>query len=575
MRRRVTMSSDFNVVECVIKLLGGLAVFLYSMRMMSNGLEAAAGNKLKSILAKLTTNRFLGLLVGVIITALIQSSSATTVMVVGFVNAGLMDLFQSLWVIMGANIGTNITSQLIAFDFGAVAPLIAIIGVFVILISKNKKANNIGEIVAGLGFIFVSLNIMSDAMAPFTDSPLFPKAVSTFENPILGILAGMIFVAVIQSSAAGVAVLQAMALASAGANIITIDQAVFLLYGMNIGTCITAMLSSIGTSRMAVKAALMHLTFNVLGCVMMTVITVTLPFTELIRSLSPDSVARQIANAHLIFNVFTTIVMLPLGFLIVKFVNVILPDKETGDTSVKHLEYLVPSMLKSDLHVGTSAAFITSVHNEISRMLVIASENVERSMNAVLNNNEEVQVKVDEAEEYVDYLNKEISYYISHGLSLEMAEEDAVSLSAMFKITGNIERMGDHATNIAGYANMLEDKGYKLSEKACSEVQQMIQITNKATKMLFELQKSELHVQMAKAEQRIDDMTTDFRRNQIERMKTGECSGEACVIYSEMLTDFERLGDHLLNIAEAVSGSDLDVLVSNVGANKKVKEATV
>jgi len=545
----------------IFQLFGGLAIFLYSMKMMSNGLEAVAGNKLKKMLEKLTSSRFFGLLVGTGITVLIQSSSATTVMTVGFVNAGLMNLRQALWVIMGANIGTNITSQIIAFNVGDFVPVVAIVGVAIIMFASSKKYRNIGEILAGFGFIFISMSLMSSAMEPFADSPELIKVMTMFDNPLLGILVGAVLVAIIQSSSAGVGILQVMAMASAGAQMITLDQAIFILYGMNIGTCITAILSSIGTSRMAKRTALMHLTFNVIGMIIWTTITLLLPFTSIVKWLSPGDVPRQIANAHLIFNVGTTILLLPFGGAIVKFVSHILPERASEKSENMQLLYLAPSMLKRYSQVGSSAAFLASVKNEVGRMFQIASTNVENSLKAVLNNSEQIQAEIDRAEEYVDYLNKEISYYISHCLSIEMSEEDAIALNGLFTITGNIERMSDHATNIAGYASLLEEKGYKLSDKACDEIKEMIQVMNKATSYFIEKDNKDLSIRTAQAEQKIDDMTVQYRSNQLERMRTGVCSGEACVIYSEMLTDFERLGDHLFNIARAANANEINSLL--------------
>lgn len=543
-------------------MVGGLAIFLYSMKIMSAGLEAAAGNKLKTALEKLTTNRFLGLLVGVVLTALVQSSSTTTVMTVGFVNAGLMSLTQALWVIMGANVGTNITSQLIAFDVGWIASLVAIAGVIIVLMSKGKsKMKPIGDILAGLGFIFISMDIMSGAMAPMIQNEAFVNMMGKMQNPIFGILIGAAFVAIIQSSAAGVGVLQAMAIASAGSNVISLEQAVFLLFGMNIGTCITAVLSSVGTNRMAKRTALMHLTFNVVGAVLMTVITMVLPFTEFIEKMSPNDVARQIANAHLLFNVITTLILLPCGKFIVKFAEWVLPDKKDDDGEEFKLHFLTPSLLKStgDTSPAMTEAFIASAQNEVNRMLAMAGKNITRSFDAVLENSPAKQEEIDKNEEYIDYLNKEISYYISHSLSNSITQQQANELSALFKITGNIERLGDHATNISGYANLLEEKGIKLSDLACEEVRKMVKVTEDSTGLLFDMRGEKLHVRMAKAEQLIDDMTKEFRSNQLERMKSGACSGEACVIYSEMLTDFERLGDHLLNIAEAASENRMEI----------------
>lgn len=535
-----------EIVTCIVTMIGGLAIFLYSMKMLSGGLEAAAGSKLQSILEKLTSNRFLGLLVGMVIAGLVQSSSTTTVMVVGFVNASLLNLTQALWVIMGANIGTNITSQLVAFKFSQIAPIIAIVGVLILLFTHKKKYAAIGQIVTGLGFIFISTSIMSGAMEPVKDNPAFTEFLTSMDNPLLGILVGLLFVALIQSSAAGVAVLQTLA----ASGVIGLDQAVFILYGMHVGTCVTAILSSVGSNRNALRTALMHLTFNVIGVGIMTGLTIAFPITDLMRKMS-DSPMRQIANAHLLFALVTTIVLLPFGKFIVKFVTTVIPNEKDNTVEKHKLMYLTPSMLRTETN---SAVLIASVRNEVSRMYDMASKNVTRSLNAVLNNTESVQSDINDAEEYIDYLNKEISFYVSHSLAKVTSESDAVMLSALFKITGNIERMGDHATNIAGYANLLQDKGYKLSDKACFEVQQMIQVLSDTTFLFYEDKEiKNLHVRVAKAEQKIDDMTTLFRKNQIQRMTTGECSGEACVIYSEMLTDFERLGDHLLNIAEATT----------------------
>ncbi|MBR1797640.1 MAG: Na/Pi cotransporter family protein [Clostridiales bacterium] len=540
-----------ELFSSILSLLSGLAIFMYSMKMTSGGLEAVAGNKLKTVLQKLTDNRFKGVGVGAGVTALIQSSTAVTVMVIGFVNAGLLDLHQALYVIMGANIGTNITSQLIAFDIGEFAPILAVVGVFVVIFTKNKKFKSIGEIVTGLGFIFISMNIMKAAMEPYADDPALVSLLSKMDNPLLGILVGIIFVNIISSSAAAVGILQALAMASAGAGAIDLQHAMYIIMGFNIGTCVTALLSSIGTTKMAVRAALMHLFFNVIGTLIFTLLAVFLPVAHWVELLSPNDVARQLANFHLVFNLGGTLLLLPAGELIVKLVNIVVPGDESEREGQQYLKYLTPAMLRPDFQIAGSSVYITAVTNEIKRMLEKAANNVSRSLRAVLDNNDKVQQEIDENEEYVDYLNKEISYYISHCLTQDLTEEDALTYSALFKITGNIERMGDHATNIAGYANMLQNKGLKLSEYARSEVESMIDIIEKTVKILTHNDGGDIHVRVAKAEQRIDDMTDQYRSNQLDRMKTGVCSGEACVIYSEMLTDFERLGDHMLNIAEA------------------------
>ena len=545
-----------EVWPALLGLCSGMALFLYSVKITSGSLQAIAGEKLKSVLAKLTGNRIIGVLVGAGITALIQSSTATSVMSVGFVNAGLMNLYQALWVIMGANIGTNITAQIIAFDVGAVAPVIALLGTFFCILTKDKKLRSIGEAIAGLGFIFVAMSLMKDSMEPLSKMEIVKDTMSSINNPFIGIIVGIIFVIIIQSSAAGVGMLQAMAMSASGAQLMTLDQAMFIIFGLNIGTCVTAVFASIGGSRNATRAGMLHMTFNVIGTVIFTAAYYVLPITEWVRALSPNDVARQLANIHLVFNLASTIILLPFGQYIVKLVKLIVPDKKGGDDSVYCLKYLNPNMISNNNQVGTEV-LIRALCNEMSRMLEMAGKNVQRSIEAVLENNEKTQTLINDTEEYVDYLNKEISYYISHAMVFDMSEKHAVAMSALFKITGNIERMGDHATNIAGYANLLESKGLKLSEKARAEVSQMVKTTSEAYNILLGSKPGSVHIKMAQMEQKIDDMTEDYREHQLERLKSGSCSGDACVIYSEMLTDFERLGDHMLNIAEAAAESNL------------------
>ena len=322
----------------IMGLLGGLALFLYGMQMMSAGLEAAAGNKMKQILEKLTANRFLGVLVGAVITAIIQSSSATTVMVVGFVNSGMMTLRQAVWIIMGANIGTTITGQLIALDVGAIAPIIAFLGVAVVVFSKNVKLHHIGNIFAGLGILFIGMDMMGAAMKPLQNSQAFVDMLTTFENPVLGILAGTIFTAIIQSSSASVGILQALS----ASGIIGLSSAAYVLFGMNIGTCITAFLASIGTNRNARRTTVIHVSFNVIGTCIFTTLCILTPLVAFMESLAPGNGPAQIANLHTIFNIVTTCLLIPFGNLLAKFSEKILPDVEEEDGVIK-LQYL-PSL---------------------------------------------------------------------------------------------------------------------------------------------------------------------------------------------------------------------------------------
>ena len=332
-----------NVTD-LLGLLGGLALFLYGMQMMSAGLEDAAGNRMKQILERLTANRFLGVAVGAGITAVIQSSSATTVMVVGFVNSGMMTLKQAVWIIMGANIGTTITGQLIALDVGALAPLFAFVGVVFIVFVKKVIFHHYGQIIAGLGILFIGMEMMSSAMMPLRDSAAFVDLVSNFSNPFIGILAGAVFTALIQSSSASVGILQALAVSG----VIGLPTAVYVLFGQNIGTCITAVLASIGTSRNAKRTTVIHLMFNIIGTALFTAVCMATPLTAFMVSLTPDNPAAQIANMHTLFNIVTTLLLLPFGTYLAELATKILPDRGTEDIDMMHLAYIRPMESSKD-----------------------------------------------------------------------------------------------------------------------------------------------------------------------------------------------------------------------------------
>ena len=552
----------------LLGLLGGLALFLHGMQMMSSGLEAAAGARMKSILERLTANRFLGVLVGAAITAVIQSSSATTVMVVGFVNAGMMTLGQAVWIIMGANIGTTVTGLLIALDVGELAPMFAFVGVVLMVFIKEPKLQHIGQILAGLGVLFIGMGMMSSSMSPLRDSEPFIRIMSTFSNPLLGILAGAAFTAVIQSSSASVGILQA--LASSG--VISYASSVFVLFGQNIGTCITAVLAAIGTNRNAKRATLIHLMFNLIGTAIFTTLFVLFPIAAVVegtlvlpgevgRTLShliPTDPMAQIAMPHTVFNITTTLVLLPLGNYLAKLAIRILPDQavETEDQESMTLAYLTPIQAGGkEGGLGVSAIVIDQLRNELNRMLSMARDNVADSFRAVLARDQEQLVQVEQREEYIDFLNREISRYVSHLISIETNEQGSAVVSSFFTISGNIERIGDHADNLAGYTRMLVGKNISFSETAQSEISAMRDISLEAISALLHYQAGQPQwlSEVAQMEQKIDDMTDSFRRGQLQRMKEGTCNQEACILYSELLTDFERIGDHVLNIAEELT----------------------
>lgn len=531
-------------------LLGGLALFLYGMQMMSSGLEAAAGNKMKRILEKLTANRFLGVAVGAGITALIQSSSATTVMVVGFVNSGMMTLRQAVWVIMGANIGTTITGLLIALDVGMLAPIFAFAGVVMITFIKKPKVHHYGQIIAGLGVLFIGMGMMSDSMSPLRESEAFVSLMTRFNNPLLGILVGALFTAVIQSSSASVGILQALATSG----LIGLPSAVYILFGQNIGTCITAVLASIGTSRNAKRTTLVHLMFNVIGTVIFTTICLLTPLTSVMVNFTPDNPAAQIAYMHILFNIVTTLLLLPFGTALASLTTKILPELPAEKVNKDGLIYLTMPVSAHEHKIGTSAMVTNGLWRELERMLDMVRTNVTESFTAIMEARTTLLAEVEDREESIDYLNKNLANYISHVVAYENNEKDSSLINAFFKISSDLERIGDHAMNLCGYTKLLEEKSVQLSAKAQSEVAQMQQISQTALSYIdaHGLEPTERLEKIVAMEQKIDDMTEQFRQNQMERMREGTCSNEACVLYSEMLTDFERIGDHILNIGQAL-----------------------
>lgn len=531
----------------VLSLFGGLALFLYGMQMMSNGLEATAGNKMKSILEKLTSNRIKGVLVGAVITAVIQSSSATTVMVVGFVNSGLMTLNQAVWIIMGANIGTTITGQLIALDIGAIAPLFAILGVGAIMFSKNEKIHHISGIIAGLGILFMGMDMMGAAMKPLQESETFLNLMTQFSNPLVGILVGAIFTAVIQSSSASVGILQALA----ATGMIPLSSAVYVLFGQNIGTCITAVLASIGTKVNARRTTVIHLMFNIIGTTMFTIICMITPYVTLIESITPGDPVAQIANAHTIFNIVTTLILLPFGNYMARAAVRILPDSKKEDDEDLRLKYIRP--FDSSYSVGNSAIAVSQVKDEVDRMLDMVSKNIGDAFDTLIKYDDKSRKKVEEREEYIDYLNKGISEYIVSLMAGEMNANDSRKINGYYAIISNLERIGDHATNIAEYADDMKKWDLQFSDNVIDELEEMKKqcITSlENIKNVDPADAGKILGQAEALEQRTDDMRDKYFKKQMQRLKKGKCKPQSGIVFSEVLTDFERMGDHALNIAQ-------------------------
>ena len=533
----------------ILSLLGGLALFLYGMQMMSGGLEAAAGNKMKQILEKLTANRFLAVAVGAAITAVIQSSSATTVMVVGFVNSGMMTLSQAVWIIMGANIGTTITGQLIALDVGMLAPLFAFAGVAMVVFLKNPKAHHYGEILAGLGVLFIGMGMMSDSMRPLREVPEFVNLMTKFSNPVIGIGVGALFTAVIQSSSASVGILQS--LASNG--LIGLGDAVFVLFGQNIGTCITAVLAAIGTSRNAKRTTLIHLSFNIIGTTFFTIICLLFPLTALVESFTPGNAPAQIANMHTLFNIVTTLLLLPIGQYLAKFAEKVMPDSATDTQQEGILSFANDEFMKNNLQLGFSAVYLKQLGEEIGKMLHLAKDNVDLCFQAIIDKDLAAAEKADEAEETIDLMNKELGRYISKILIHDKTGNDIEAIEEYFRVIGNIERIGDHAVNIGGYVYVMDKNDIAFSEGAVAELRKMQEVCETAMNLLVNMddEPTTWLSKIAALEQQMDDMTVNYRNNHIDRMKQGLCSEQGCILFSELLTDFERMGDHMLNIAQA------------------------
>ena len=533
----------------ILSLLGGLALFLYGMQMMSGGLEAAAGNKMKQILEKLTANRFLAVAIGAAITAVIQSSSATTVMVVGFVNSGMMTLSQAVWIIMGANIGTTITGQLIALDVGMLAPLFAFIGVSMVVFLKAPKAHHYGEILAGLGVLFIGMGMMSDSMRPLREVPEFINLMTKFSNPVIGIGVGALFTAIIQSSSASVSILQS--LASNG--LIGLGDAVFVLFGQNIGTCITAVLAAIGTSKNAKRTTLIHLLFNVIGTTVFTIVCLVFPLTVLVESFTPGNAPAQIANMHTLFNIVTTLLLLPFGQYLAVLAEKILPDSKIDAQEDGLLAFTNDEFMKNNLQLGFSAVYLKQLGEEIGKMLRLAKDNVDLCFQAIIDKDLVAAEKADAAEETIDLMNKELGRYISKILIHDKTGNDIEAIEEYFRVIGNIERIGDHAVNIGGYVYVMDKNDITFSEGAVKELHKMQEVCETAMNLLVNMddEPTTWLSKIAALEQQMDDMTVNYRNNHIDRMKQGLCSEQGCILFSELLTDFERMGDHVLNIAQA------------------------
>ena len=547
-----------EIGSMLMQLAGGLGLFLFGMKLMGDGLEMAAGSKLRGMIERLTKNKYMGALVGLVVTAVIQSSSATTVMVVGFVNAGLMNLAQAVGVIMGANIGTTVTGVMIAINLTAIAPIAVLIGVVMISFIKRNSVKHIGQIIAGFGILFMGMKMMSTAMEPLSESEVFTSLMTSFSNPLLGVLVGLVFTAIIQSSSASVGVLQALGAAGA----ITLPSAIYLIYGQNIGTCVTALISSVGTSKTARRTAVVHLMFNVFGAILFIVISMLFPFAELVQRIAPGSVMAQISIVHVIFNIVCTAIMLPLSSLLVKVACKVIPGSDPVKSS-NSLAYLDARIL------STPPVAVAQLFKEVDRMGQLAKETLGMAMDALITQDNTKVDQIYENENTINFLNRGIAEYLVKINGLDLEDYDRQALGSMYHVISDMERIGDHSENLCELAQTLKKSKQKFSPWA---VEQATEMRNRVEAMLEEalqmFASRETQPQMAadinRREEIIDDATQELKDLHIERLNQGKCSVVAGTVFMDMLTNLERIADHCTNIAYSMTNQKNHELQSTI-----------
>ncbi|MDD3243598.1 MAG: Na/Pi cotransporter family protein [Eubacteriales bacterium] len=529
-------------------LLGGLGLFLFGMHIMSDGLEKAAGDRLRVILEKVTSNRILAVLLGLLVTCLIQSSSATTVMVVGFVNAGLMNLLQAVGVMMGANIGTTVTAQIIAFKIDSVAPLILFVGAIMYLFLKNRRVKKAGYIVLGFGLLFMGLSLMSQGIEPLKTSDSFRSLLLTFKNPVLGLIVGMLFTALIQSSSASVGVLQMFAMQG----LVTLEDSAFIVLGMNIGTCITAVIASFSGGREGKRAAWANVIIKALGAVVYGVIVWVFPdLLKFIERLSPNDAARQIANFHLFYNLASTVLLLPFVPQLVKLVHKLIPVTEAEQKVTRKLIYLNKNILHSP------SVAVAQAHRELTRMGSIAAENLHLALDSFFQRDMDKADLALETEETVDFLSHEITGYLVQMRGMDLPDSDLEKLSMMFHVVSDIERLSDHAENIAQYAQLEGEHKAEISPDALAELKDLSVKTVDLVELCLHIYDvNDVHrlSQVQDAEDVIDDLHDACVDHHVARLMQEKCDPRGGVVFTDMASDLERCADHATNIAYALLG---------------------
>ena len=529
-------------ISIILSMAGGLGLFLYGMRIMSDSIEKVAGAKLRGILERLTTNRFTGILVGIFFTAVIQSSSACTVMVVSFVNSGLMNLTQAAGVIFGANIGTTVTALLVSFKLEKVAPVILLVGVLVVMFCKKQKISRWGEVIIGFGVLFMGLS----TMAGMKDSPAILHMFASLRSPILAVILGAVLTAIIQSSSVTVSIM--VLLANQG--LMTMDIGMYIILGCNIGACTSAVLASLNGKKDAKRAASIHLIFNVIGTVVVYIIFMLRvhQIVDVLTAITGNDMGRVIAYAHIFIKVFQVIIMMPFIKGIVKLTYLVVPgdDRKVGYRDSYQLKYIGEKV------VLNPATAVVEVIKELDRMASLADENLNRAMNVLITLEPEQIEEVREVEKNIDFLSHAITNYLVKINQTTLPIEDLKNIGALFHVVNDIERIGDHAENIADAAERRIKTGVGFTKEAQRELGEMMNMVNTILRFSFEMfvKSTEEHVEdIQNLEEAIDEKEKELQQKHIERLSSNECSPEAGALFSDIVSGLERVADHAVNIA--------------------------
>jgi len=535
----------------IFLIVGGLGLLLFGMKMMSTGLEVVAGDRLQNILKRATSNRFLAVFVGIIATICINSSTAVTIITVGFVNSGLINLTQSIGIIMGANVGTTFSAQLIAFKIDTIAPLFIFVGIVMYMFFKKRSIRNIGYIILGFGILFFSITVMGSPLKELAKQPAFNAMLSTFENPFFALLAGFVFTAIIQSSSATMGLLVTMHLSGVP---IPFETSAFIILGTNIGTSITTVIASLAANRDSKRAALFHITYDIIGSAVFGTLIFTFPAILSWFQETWTESARQVAMFHTLYNVATMVLLLPFIKWIAILMQKIVPlkEEEFSKTHEKKLMYLDTGITKAP----TAIASVNAAHLEICRMGKIANESFVLALESFFEKDEDKVKKTFELEKVVNFLNRKIASKLVEINNMILSASDAEKVGKMFKILSDIERIGDHAENIAEYALLIKEGNLKFSDVAIEELKLLGDKTVKQTVRainVYEHQEESVLPQIKFFEKEIDKLSEDFTENHIERLKKSVCEPGSGVIFTDMIINLERIADHAKNIACSIA----------------------